>query len=215
MPSVSFLLELFTNPTADPSGFGEGKTLLVSTNIATDAGGNFTINWPVPLAPGLFLTATTDGYARFTVLYAGRTLVLTNLVIVDSDGDGMPNGWEDRFNLEKSNPADAVQDADSDGASNLAEFLAGTEPNSSFSVFRIISLQRETNNVRITWATVGGKSNRVQTNAPSAGGSITTNFADLSPLITVSGTGESTTNFLHTGGFTNIPARYDRIRLGP
>jgi hypothetical protein len=161
------------------------------------------------------LLITTDGYARFTVLYAGRTLVLTNLMIMDSDGDGMPNWWEDRFNLDKSNRDDATQDADSDGASNLAEFLAGTEPNSSFSVFRIVSLRRETNNVRITWATVGGKSYRVQTNAPSAGGSITTNFADLSPLITVSGTGESTTNFLHTGGFTNIPARYYRIRLGP
>ena len=161
------------------------------------------------------LLATTDGYARFTALYAGRTLVLTNLVIVDSDGDGMPNWWEDQFNLDKGNPADAARDTDGDGASNLAEFLAGTEPNSSFSAFRIVSFQRETNNVRITWAAVGGKSYRVQTNSPSAGGSMTTNFVDLSPLITLGGTGEATTNFLHTGGFTNVPARYYRIRLGP
>ena len=141
--------------------------------------------------------------------------MLTNLVIVDSDGDGMPNWWEDQFNLDKGNPADAARDTDGDGASNLAEFLAGTEPNSSFSAFRIVSFQRETNNVRITWAAVGGKSYRVQTNSPSAGGSMTTNFVDLSPLITLGGTGEATTNFLHTGGFTNVPARYYRIRLGP
>jgi hypothetical protein len=64
-------------------------------------------------------------------------------------------------------------------------------------------------------ATVGGKSYRVQTNAPAAGGSITTNFGDLSPLISVTGSGESTTNYLHTGGFTNVPARYYRVRLAP
>jgi len=62
---------------------------------------------------------------------------------------------------------------------------------------------------------VGGKSYRVQTNAPSACGGVTTNFADLSPVILVGGTGESTTNFLHLGGFTNFPARYYRIRLSP
>jgi hypothetical protein len=158
---------------------------------------------------------TTDGYARFTVLYAGRTVVLTNSVIADSDGDGMPNWWEDRYNLDKNNPADAAQDTDGDDASNLAEFLAGTEPNSAFSVFRVVSLQRETNHVRITWTTVGGKSYRLQTNAVSAGGSMTTNFADLSPVIAVGGTRESTTNFLHLGGFTNVPGRYYRVRLSP
>jgi len=164
------------------------------------------------VASGGLLT-TTDGYARFTVLYAGRTVQLTNLVIVDSDSDGMPNWWEDFYNLDKSDPADAALDYDGDGATNLKEFLAGTQPNTSFSVFRI-SQRRETNNVRLTWTTVGGKSYRVQTNTPSASG-ITTNFADLSPLITAGGTGESTTNFVHVGGFTNVPARYYRIRLGP
>jgi len=88
-------------------------------------------------------------------------------------------------------------------------------PNNANSVFRIVSLQRETNAVRITWTTVGGKSYRIQTNAPSAGGGLTSNFADLSPPIAVGGVGESTTNYLHNGGVTNVPARYYRIRLEP
>jgi len=37
--------------------------------------------------------------------------------------------------------------------------------------------------VRVTWSTVGGKSYRLQTNAPPASGSFTPTFADFSPLI--------------------------------
>ena len=56
--------------------------MLVSTNVATDAGGNFTINWPVPIAPGLFLTATANGNTEFSqarmVIAAGLTNSWTN-----------------------------------------------------------------------------------------------------------------------------------------
>jgi hypothetical protein len=165
------------------------------------------------VASGAQLT-TTDGYARFTVLYAGATtLRLTDSVVVDSDGDGLPNWWEDLFHLDKNSAADAALDLDGDGASNLDEFRAGTLPNNSNSVFRIVAFQREAGNLRLTWSTVGGMSYRVQTNALLANGSI--NFADLSPVITAPGTGESTTNFVDLGAATNAPARYYRVRLGP
>jgi len=65
-PSASFLLELFMNQTPDLSGFGEGKTMLASTNVTTDAGGNFALNWPASLAPGLYLTATANGTTEFS-----------------------------------------------------------------------------------------------------------------------------------------------------
>lgn len=46
----------------------------------------------------------------------------------DQDGDGMPDQWEDTYSLNKTSAADAATDADSDGLSNLAEYLAGTNP---------------------------------------------------------------------------------------
>ena len=47
---------------------------------------------------------------------------------VDTDRDGMPDVWEKRHGFDPFNPADAQQDADADGFSNLDEFLAGTNP---------------------------------------------------------------------------------------
>lgn len=186
-----------------------GTSFTVLTGNSTLAGSFANV------ASGGSLT-TRDGYARFTVLYAGTTEVrLTGLVIVDTDDDGMPDWWEDRFGLNKNNPADAALDLDGDGASNLGEFRAGTVPSNSNSVFRLIAIQREAGSLRLTWTTVGGKSYRLQTNAPSFGGSFTNNFADLSPLITIPGSGESTTNYLHSGGATNVAGRYYRVRLEP
>jgi hypothetical protein len=55
----------------------------------------------------------------------------------------------------------------------------------------------------------------IQSQRHPVGGSFTTNSADFSPLIPAPGPGESTTNLVDSGGTTNAPARYYRIRLGP
>ena len=47
----------------------------------------------------------------------------------DSDGDGIPDWWEDRYGLHKDDPADATLDADGDGFSNLYEYQHHTDPN--------------------------------------------------------------------------------------
>ena len=47
----------------------------------------------------------------------------------DGDGDGMPDWWETSNGLDPADPSDASADPDGDGLGNLAEYMAGTDPN--------------------------------------------------------------------------------------
>jgi hypothetical protein len=111
--------------------------------------------------------------------------------------------------------AAATADPDGDGMSNTNEFLAGTNPTNSLSGLRIISAIKQGSDVVITWTTAGGRTNAVQATAGGVGGNYSTNFADISGPVIIPGSGDVTTNFVESGGTTNNPARYYRIRLLP
>jgi hypothetical protein len=55
----------------------------------------------------------------------------------DSDGDGIPDRWESTHGLRTDLASDAMEDPDGDGASNLAEYLSGTDPRNGLSCFRL------------------------------------------------------------------------------
>jgi fibronectin-binding autotransporter adhesin len=186
---------------------------IIVTNSTHDAllevyGGSFL------LAGGTLRVDTllvTNPCARFMKI--GGTLICGNLVLnpdADADGDGIPNGWEQAHGLDPLNPFDADADNDGDGMSNLQEYLAGTNPTNSASCFGITSAVRTGNDIRLNWQAVGGKRYVVQrSTAPSAG------FTDLSPVITIPGTAEMVTNYLHVGAATNWPSCFYRVRLAP
>ena len=79
---------------------------------------------------------------------------------VDTDGDGMPDAYEDRMGFNKNDPGDASQDADGDGFSNLYEYLMGTDPTDkkSFPGFEkriyLKSIAKKTLPVQLTGVTV-------------------------------------------------------------
>ena len=76
----------------------------------------------------------------------------------DADGDGLPDGWENRYGLDRSAAADALLDSDHDGASNLAEFKSGTNPKDAASVFRILRLTHQPQEVRVEFIAPAGQS---------------------------------------------------------
>ncbi len=47
----------------------------------------------------------------------------------DSDGDGMENKWEQKYGLDWTSAADANEDPDADGLTNLEEFERNSNPN--------------------------------------------------------------------------------------
>jgi hypothetical protein len=132
---------------------------------------------------------------------------------VDSDGDGLLDGWESRNGL---NPAvasginGAAGDPDGDGMSNAQEQSAGTDPRDAASVLRLNINLLSDSSVRLSWSAVVG--NRYQLE-------VATNL--LTGFVAYPGT-----NFPRTAAstienfdesFTNPPAaaRFYRIRLFP
>jgi formylglycine-generating enzyme required for sulfatase activity len=49
-------------------------------------------------------------------------------MLADSDGDGMPDAWENAYELDPDDPADAAVDSDGDGTTNLEEYENRTDP---------------------------------------------------------------------------------------
>lgn len=128
--------------------------------------------------------------------------------------------WQQQhFGCTFCSQAAAGADPDGDGLSNEAEYLAGTDPNSSASALKILSVANLGTNGQdgvIEWATSGGHTNAVQATAGELDGSYSTNgFADISGPIIIQGSGDQTTNYTDVGGATNSPSRYYRIRLVP
>jgi hypothetical protein len=65
--STSFRIELFSSPNCDPSGAGEGKTFLGSTDVTTDGAGHATFSSSVPALPAdQAVTATATSAAGDT-----------------------------------------------------------------------------------------------------------------------------------------------------
>lgn len=79
----------------------------------------------------------------------------------DTDDDGMPDEWEARYGFDIGDPTDALEDADGDGALNVHECGAGTDPWSAGSHLEI-GVECIGWDVLLTFDALAGRSYTVQ-----------------------------------------------------
>jgi Bacterial TSP3 repeat len=148
----------------------------------------------VLLVGGYDLNGTLSGDMRSTEVYAIR---------LDMDQDGMDDAWEVANGFDPSNRADAIEDADGDGFTNLQEYLAGTNPHDPNSNLRIQNVHQNTGGLGITFSSVAGKYYRLQTSTNLNGGV----WTDVGAIISGTGSPIAVTNTIPSG------AAIYRIRL--
>lgn len=83
-------------------------------------------------------------------------------LVLDSDGDGIPDAWESANGLNPGDIADGLRDLDGDGVVNRAEFVAGTDPRVAEVRFRIRSFEMSPSGFRLRFRSVAGRKYAVE-----------------------------------------------------
>lgn len=129
---------------------------------------------------GSSLVQVSGGAGDITIgPYSVLVLSRSALPSLDSDGDGLLNGWEQTY---FGDPISAVATADNDldGMNNLQEQAADTNPNQAGSVLKFTDIQIGNGNVTLNW--IGGQSARqVIQQATAVNGSWTSIFTNQPP----------------------------------
>ncbi len=99
--------------------------------------------------------------AATTGLGLGSSLVSIT-VVADTDGDHVPDDWENMFGLNPANADDGALDSDGDGMSNLNEYRAGTNPTNAASYLKVIFEAPDGSTNVLQFEAVAGKTYTVQ-----------------------------------------------------
>jgi hypothetical protein len=100
----------------------------------------------------------------------------------DSDGDGLPDGWEHHHGLDPLSPESrdgAAGDPDQDGATNADEYGAGTEPANAASVLRVNAARSGGAGIEIVWSSVPGRRYGIEGSPTAQGGYVPVEGAGL------------------------------------
>jgi hypothetical protein len=108
--------------------------------------------------PAIFVTSTQENIA-LSIQDRGcteRVDLLVKVTLADNDKNGLPDDWEWKYFGYMG--VDLNADPDHDGMSNRAEYVAGTDPKDTDSVFQFLSYQRvSSGGILVQWQSVEGR----------------------------------------------------------
>ncbi|MBI2949137.1 MAG: discoidin domain-containing protein, partial [Verrucomicrobia bacterium] len=117
---------LAPNQVALNSGDNKAGSLVAWNSINPGDDGSIEIAAAQYIGPAPFGDPAAGPYGYgFTAIYLAEIGLSSAL---DADGDGIPDAAEKLYGFNPNDPADAAQDFDKDGVSNLDEYKAGTDP---------------------------------------------------------------------------------------
>ncbi len=138
------------------------QTMMLSVDPISGAPGLATSTKPVLGSDGrsvlfqTFAANLTQGDYNLS-----RDIMVLRLSSGDLDEDGLEDNWEMAYfgGLER----DGSGDFDADGATDIKEFLAGTDPTNQGSIFRVLTLESiATGSVTVLWSALPGRTYQVQ-----------------------------------------------------
>jgi beta-glucanase (GH16 family) len=210
--ALSYALDVASDETFSPAAYVSGYSNLVVSGTSSVVSG---------------LAAETTYYYRVRAHRNDCATPLSNIRAaatpappldpwdLDTNGDGIPDGWYLKYGLNPSDPAMADADADADGFSNREEWWLGTDPTDSESTFKVLNVAYPAGEFpQVTWLSVGGRTYSVQY-ADHVAGPFTQALEVTEDAVT---DGEETTrtfvdDFSHTGEPPADGLRTYRIRL--
>ncbi len=149
-------------------GFGLSSGVLELTS----GGMTFTRQAQINGRTARFVTPTQTSFTFASADRGKLERVDLNVAIPfpDSDGDGLPDWWENQHFAGNANPN---ADPDGDGYTNMQEYLAGTDPNNANSFLSFTNINAQTNGTYLlTWPSISNKTYSVYRSA-----TLTTNLA--------------------------------------
>ena len=191
------------------NAFIQGLQVLANFDIYAAAGG---INKPLTL---VFTNAVTNSQLQVLFTPAVDNARISGLQVrkigdVCSDPDGIPDWWRLAFfgHIQGlvGDHSRGADDADGDGASNLAEFMAGSDPLDPTSVFKVTGFAAAGSDIKVRFSTVTNRAYQLQRRDSLDGSSI---WKDIGSAAPGSGAVAALTD---SSGATNT-ARYYRVRL--